>query len=141
MGRREPSRRSFLTGAGGAALAASWPLRSAATDPGLRDIAAVNGLLYGAGVGPDSLDKTPYAESLARECSIFVPENSMKWGPVEAVRGQLNFSAADRVADFAAAHQAKLRGHTLILAQPAAELGAGRLRCERGRSADKEARH
>jgi hypothetical protein len=45
-------------------LAASWPLRSAAADPGLRDIAAVNGLLYGAAVAADSLDKTLYAESL-----------------------------------------------------------------------------
>jgi endo-1,4-beta-xylanase len=59
-------------------------------------------------------DSFRWENALARECSILVPENSMKWGSVEAVRGQLNFFAADRIADFAAAHQAKLRGHTLI---------------------------
>jgi endo-1,4-beta-xylanase len=95
-------------------LAGPWPPRSATADTGLKDIAAVAGLLYGAAIAPDGLDKAPYAEKLARECSVFVPTNSMKWGSVEAVRGQLNFSAADRIADFAAAHGAKLRGHTLI---------------------------
>ncbi len=59
------------------------------------------------------LDDQPYAELIARQCSIVVAENSMKWGPIHPQRDRYDFAAADRLVNFAEKHGLAIRGHNL----------------------------
>ena len=60
------------------------------------------------------LDDKPYAETLAREFNLVVAENAMKFGPLRPTRETYNFAPADRLVEFAQAHNMKVRGHTLV---------------------------
>ncbi len=113
---KQISRREALAGAGALALASDTLPASAAPDQGLRDIAKARGLLYGCAVnaGEATFADARLMSAISRECSILVPENQLKWGSLERVRGKLNFAEADRLASFGVANDAKLRGHTLI---------------------------
>ena len=96
----------------------------------LRDLASKRGILYGAAVGaafwkPDSA----YRDLLARECSIIVAENEMKFNLIEPERGRFNWTRADDLVAFAERNGMKIRGHNLVWhAQSdwASKLNAGR---------------
>ena len=123
------SRRELLLGATGFAAAMS-PIGIAAgagiydapaalaTMPGLKDHASAKGILFGTAIAPTknnlSLSDPAYGSALVTECNVFVAENAMKWGSLEATRGALTFGGADAVATFAERSGAKLRGHTLL---------------------------
>ncbi len=80
---------------------------------GLRDLAQRP--LIGTAVNTDLLDSDPtYTAILDREFNSVTPENAMKWESVEAQRGVLDFSAADRLVAHARAHHQIVRGHTLV---------------------------
>jgi endo-1,4-beta-xylanase len=51
---------------------------------------------------------------LARHFNATTPENEMKWGVIAPTVGDYDFAPADEVADFAAANDLRLRGHTLV---------------------------
>ncbi|SDG60315.1 endo-1,4-beta-xylanase [Lentzea fradiae] len=55
-----------------------------------------------------------YKKVLTREFDSVTPENEMKWGTVEAVRGQYDWSGADAIVDYAKKTGKSIRGHTLI---------------------------
>jgi len=80
----------------------------------LRSAAAARGILIGAAVDPRHFDEPDYAATLAREFSQIQPENAMKMKPVEGERNVYDFRAADAIVAFAAAHDMKVRGHTLV---------------------------
>jgi endo-1,4-beta-xylanase len=126
-------RRSFLTMTGAAGMAgvaaalpglavaapaaASTARAGAAAGTGsgsLRDLAARIGLRIGTAVIPFDLDNAPYAKVLAEQFSVVTPGNEMKWGVVEPVRGQFDWSGADRLVKFAQEHGQLVRGHTLL---------------------------
>lgn len=122
-------RRALLLGAtglaaamsrvGGAAGAGIYDAPEAlATMPGLKDYASAKGVLFGTAVAPSknnlALSDPAYGAALTSECDIFVAENALKWGSLEATRGMLTFGGADAVATFAERSGAKLRGHTLL---------------------------
>lgn len=112
------SRRTFLSG--GAALSlvgcASVPDRDTLIvgETSLKDRAARKGLSIGAAVNPRLLANATYAETLIRDFDTLVPENALKWGPLERNRNALDFRGADAIADFTQAHGMALRGHTLL---------------------------
>ena len=81
----------------------------------LRDLAASRGLLVGAAVAVRPLaEEAAYRDVLAREFSCVTCENAMKFGPLQPERGRFDFSPADSVVSFAAAHGMAVRGHTLV---------------------------
>lgn len=67
-----------------------------------------------AGIDAGSFTNPAYAGILARECSLLVPENQLKWQWVRRSAGSFDFRAFDAIADYASSHGFELRGHTLF---------------------------
>ena len=76
--------------------------------------AAQSGRYFGAALDPDALDDRSYREVAATQLTSVTPENAMKWGPVEPLRGEYDWNRADALVAFAKAHGQKVRGHTLV---------------------------
>jgi endo-1,4-beta-xylanase len=76
--------------------------------------AAASGRYFGAALDPDALDERPYRELAATQLTCVTPENAMKWGSVEPLRGEYDWDRADALVAFAKAHGQKVRGHTLV---------------------------
>jgi len=118
------SRREFAIGAlGGAATAVFGPMLPAWADDqrALSALAADKGILFGSSVGAGkpgalgaSLSDPGYRDILKKECAVLVPENELKSYVIAAEQGKYNFEPADRIAQFAASNEMKLRGHTLL---------------------------
>jgi len=108
-----------------AALACAWaglvaPGATASAHPAhpdsppLRALAAPIGLRIGTAVAPANLADPAYAEIAGRQFNVITPENELKWETVEPTRGSYDWSAADRLVDFARAHGQQVRGHVLL---------------------------
>lgn len=81
----------------------------------LRERAAAKGLIYGAAANYETLSvDTALANSLIQECGMLVPEGELKWGFIQGVRNQFDFTQGDWLANFASTHNMLLRGHTLV---------------------------
>jgi endo-1,4-beta-xylanase len=101
----------------GGSLQASVPGRSASLD----SLARQSGRRFGAAVawGPRGADRGSfnnplYAAILKRECQLLVPENELKWQWTRPGPDRFDFRQFDAIADYAARHKFKLRGHTLF---------------------------
>lgn len=117
-----PTRRTVLA-AGAAALAVTGAAK--ARTPSLRTVAESRGLMFGAVVGtggPDgrggSLGDPDYRALLIRDRGALVPENEMKWQALRPDVDRFDFERMDRIAGFAAEHEMRLRGHTLLWHHP-----------------------
>ncbi|MDT0319880.1 endo-1,4-beta-xylanase [Streptomyces millisiae] len=99
------------TGAANAADAAEDPGVAA---PPLRDLAAESGRFFGLGISGPMLDQPRYTAIASTEFSSVTPGNEMKWGSVEPTRGNLDWTGADRIVDFAEEHDQEVHGHTLV---------------------------
>jgi endo-1,4-beta-xylanase len=85
------------------------------SDPTLRSLARPLDLRVGTAVDMNALaNDATYRERIATEFSSVTAENVMKWETIEPVRGQLDFTAADELVDFARSNGQKVRGHTLL---------------------------
>jgi endo-1,4-beta-xylanase len=51
---------------------------------------------------------------IVREFDSISPENEMKWEAIEPQPGTFHFDAGDRLVDFAAENNIRMRGHTLV---------------------------
>jgi endo-1,4-beta-xylanase len=81
----------------------------------LRALAAGQHLRVGTAVDTAALAAdAPYRAKVGSEFSTVTPENVMKWGVVEPVRGHPDYTAADGLVDFARQHGQLVRGHTLL---------------------------
>jgi len=80
----------------------------------LRQEAENGGILVGTAVNPIYLSEPAYAATLAREYNMLEPEDAMKWYTVQPDEKTINFTPADQLVEFAAAHGMKVRGHTLL---------------------------
>jgi endo-1,4-beta-xylanase len=101
----------------GSSLQASVPGRSAPLD----SLARRSGRRFGSAVawGPRGADRGSfanplYAPILERECELLVPENELKWQWTRPGPDRFDFRQFDAIADYAARHKFKLRGHTLF---------------------------
>ena len=112
------SRRSFLTGLVASAISkpalAGTDVRLSADKTPLKNRAARKGLRFGAAIKARLLGDRAYGDLFIRDVGMVIPENAMKWGPIERRRGRYNFSRADAVAEFAATHDMALRGSSLL---------------------------
>ncbi|MBA2348482.1 MAG: endo-1,4-beta-xylanase [Solirubrobacterales bacterium] len=87
----------------------------AVTLPGVLREEAGTRLAVGTAVRDEPLrEERGYRTVLARQFSSVTPENAMKWAVLEPERGKLDWSAADRLVDFAVEHGQAVRGHTLV---------------------------
>lgn len=80
----------------------------------LREAAQPSGMLIGTAVRAAQLAETAYAATLGREFNMLEPEDAMKWEVLRPDPQSFDFSQADRLVDFAARHDMKVRGHTLV---------------------------
>lgn len=108
--------------AGGAAALASSPLRARTeAQQSLDALARGSGRRFGSavmwtppGIDAGSITNPAYAQIVERECSLLVPENQLKWQWISRSPDSFDFRAFDAIADYAARHNFKLRGHTLF---------------------------
>jgi endo-1,4-beta-xylanase len=98
-----------------ALLAAGLLQPASAQTPTLRQLASQRGLFVGAAVDANQLSgNATYRQVLAREYNSVTAENAMKWGSIEATRGQFNWAPADALVSFAQANGQSVYGHTLV---------------------------
>ncbi|KUO06382.1 non-reducing end alpha-L-arabinofuranosidase family hydrolase [Streptomyces sp. DSM 15324] len=76
--------------------------------------AAQSGRYFGAAVAAGRLGDGTYTRILDREFNSVTPENEMKWQTTEPSRGSFNFGPGDQIANRAASHGQRVRGHTLV---------------------------
>jgi endo-1,4-beta-xylanase len=90
----------------------SAPAASSPLAP-LKDLAGSR--YFGSAIAAQHLSSDDtYAKIAGEQFSQVTPENEMKWGVVEPVRGQFDWAGADAIVAFAQAHNQKIRGHTLV---------------------------
>ncbi len=75
----------------------------------------------GAAFSPSQLDSDLHIELLTRHFNSLTPENTMKPGPIQPSEGNFAWAGADRLVEFAQAHNIAVHGHTLVWHQQAAE--------------------
>lgn len=81
----------------------------------LRNLAAEAGLRVGTAVDVVPLrEDAAYARLVAREFDLVTPENAMKFSVIQPERGRFDFSQADALVEFAAAHDMAVNGHVLV---------------------------
>lgn len=98
-----------MTALAGAAVLQAAP--AAAAGP-LKDITS---RYVGSAVAPNYLaNEADYRSVLTREFDSVTPENEMKWGVLEPDRGQVKWSGADAIVDYARQNGKTVRGHTLV---------------------------
>jgi endo-1,4-beta-xylanase len=68
----------------------------------------------GTAVTPFELNNDAYRQVTAQQFSSVTPGNEMKWQVVEPTRGTYDWSAGDRLVDFARHHGQRVRGHVLL---------------------------
>lgn len=129
MTKRKIKRRTFVLGLGAFILAskiknlykpsqaANYASRDFAVvgNSPLRDRFATKGLLYGAAVSHRSLSSDlPFANRVATECAILVPESELKWKALRPSPDRFSFAASDWLVNFARSQGLLMRGHTLV---------------------------
>ena len=115
------TRRGLLMAA--AAAAACRPAFGAPTPapatPGLRNIAAKSGLLYGSYIDPWELkEEADYEAVCARECGLMVT-GRMDWDHLQPTPDRHDFTGVDADYDWATANGMRFRGHILVYGERA----------------------
>ena len=114
-----------LTALAGAPLAANLlaqaladnnsPANGLSNSVSLGDEASRKGILYGSAVGKASLSlDQPYAELIARQCKIVVPESEMKWKTLRPTPDRYVFDAGDWIVRWAESHGIVVHGTALV---------------------------
>jgi len=81
----------------------------------LRELGRQRGIAMGTAVRSQKIKgNRAYRQLIAAQFSSVTPENEMKWGVVEAKRGELRFKGADEIVDRALEASQIVRGHTLV---------------------------
>src|SRR5208282_6032474 len=101
---------SFATCLASALAAVAWAEEPAS----LRQAAEKHKLHLGAASGTSHLDDKQYVEVLVRNFTQITPEWEMKWGPIHPKPDVWDFKRCDRLVEFAAENQLKIKGHCLL---------------------------
>jgi GH35 family endo-1,4-beta-xylanase len=80
----------------------------------LRAAASGAGKLVGAAVPSNLLGDSRYSGVLSRHFNYLTAEYEMKWGAIEATRGQNDFAAGDAIVAYGQAMGMQIKGHALI---------------------------
>ncbi|GAA2333622.1 endo-1,4-beta-xylanase [Streptomyces kunmingensis] len=104
---------ALLVGVLGAVVALVAPPTAHAAESTLGAAAAQSGRYFGTAIASGKLGDSAYTSIAGREFNMVTAENEMKIDATEPQRGQFNFSAGDRVYNWAVQNGKKVRGHTL----------------------------
>ncbi|MFF9280440.1 endo-1,4-beta-xylanase [Streptomyces griseosporeus] len=102
-----------LVGVLAAAAALVAPPSAHAAESTLGAAAAQSGRYFGTAIASGRLGDSTYTSIANREFNMVTAENEMKIDATEPQRGQFNFTAGDRVYNWAVQNGKKVRGHTL----------------------------
>jgi endo-1,4-beta-xylanase len=81
----------------------------------LASMAGELGLRFGVAVDTDQLAQDrKYRHLATTQFSSVTAENVMKWGPMEPVRGEVNYAPAEALIESAVENDQLVRGHTLV---------------------------
>ncbi|WP_405812728.1 endo-1,4-beta-xylanase [Streptomyces sp. NBC_01390] len=97
----------------GVATTLVTPPAAHAAESTLGAAAAQSGRYFGTAIASGRLGDSAYTSIANREFNMVTPENEMKIDATEPQRGQFNFTAGDRVYNWAVQNGKKVRGHTL----------------------------
>ena len=111
MLRRIPNKRALMAVVVAMGIAV-WQAPAAAASVPLKNI--TNRYVGSAVAATYLASESDYRAVLTREFDNVTPENEMKWGTVEAVRGQYDWSGADAIVRYAQRTHKTVRGHTLV---------------------------
>ncbi|WP_217249519.1 endo-1,4-beta-xylanase [Streptomyces sp. AC602_WCS936] len=104
---------ALVVGATGTATALVTPPAAHAAESTLGAAAAQSGRYFGVAIASGRLGDSTYTSIANREFNSVTAENEMKIDATEPQRGQFDFSAADRVYNWAVQNGKEVRGHTL----------------------------
>lgn len=80
----------------------------------LKSLAEKHNRYIGVAVAASQLGTAQFTSVLDAQIDMITPENEMKWGSIEATKGQLNLGQGDQIVAHAQQHGIKVRGHTLV---------------------------
>ncbi|MFI8320248.1 endo-1,4-beta-xylanase [Streptomyces sp. NPDC085529] len=103
---------ALIVGAVGTATVLVAPASHAAEST-LGRAAAQSGRYFGTAIASGRLGDSTYTTIANREFNMVTAENEMKIDATEPQRGQFNFTAGDRVYNWAVQNGKQVRGHTL----------------------------
>ncbi|MFE2875253.1 endo-1,4-beta-xylanase [Streptomyces roseus] len=106
-------RTALVVGVLGFTAALVAPLTSHAAESTLGGAAAQSGRYFGTAIASGRLGDSAYTTIAGREFNSVTPENEMKIDATEPQQGQFNFTAGDRVHNWAVQNGKQVRGHTL----------------------------
>ncbi|MEV6759621.1 endo-1,4-beta-xylanase [Streptomyces sp. NPDC051105] len=104
---------ALVVGVLGAVTALAAPPTAHAAEDTLGAAAAQSGRYFGTAIASGRLGDSAYTTIANREFNMVTAENEMKIDATEPQRGQFNFSAGDRVYNWAVQNGKRVRGHTL----------------------------
>lgn len=104
---------ALVVGVLGAAAALVAPPPAHAAENTLGAAAAQSGRYFGTAIASGRLGDSAYTTIANREFNSVTAENEMKIDATEPQRGQFNFTAGDRVYNWAVQNGKQVRGHTL----------------------------
>ncbi|MBM7090545.1 1,4-beta-xylanase [Streptomyces sp. SID9913] len=117
---RPPVRQKFraamlalVAGSVGLVGALVAPPSAQAAESTLGAAAAQSGRYFGVAIAANRLNDSTYASIASREFNSVTAENEMKIDATQPQRGQFDFSAGDRVYNWAVQNGKEVRGHTL----------------------------
>ncbi len=84
----------------------------------LKDLAAAKGIRFGSAMATHQLDDPQYVAIMQRDCATMVAENAHKMYTLQPVRGQWNWTPADRLVAFARSNNIRMRGHAAVWHHP-----------------------
>jgi endo-1,4-beta-xylanase len=71
-------------------------------------------IYVGAGIEQWTLSENSYKTILSEEFNCLTPGNEMKWQSIEKIRGEVQYTDADKLVEFGQQNHMKIRGHPLI---------------------------
>jgi endo-1,4-beta-xylanase len=104
---------ALVVGVLGAVTALAAPPPAHAAETTLGAAAAQSGRYFGTAIAAGRLGDSAYTTIASREFNMVTAENEMKIDATEPQRGQFDFSAGDRVYNWAVQNGKRVRGHTL----------------------------
>ncbi|RDG32041.1 endo-1,4-beta-xylanase [Streptomyces corynorhini] len=104
---------ALVVGVLGVVAALAAPPGAHAAESTLGAAAAQSGRYFGTAIASGKLGDSAYTTIAGREFNSVTAENEMKIDATEPQRGQFNFTAGDRVHNWAVQNGKQVRGHTL----------------------------
>ncbi|WP_320777170.1 endo-1,4-beta-xylanase [Streptomyces sp. CRN 30] len=104
---------ALLVGVLGVVTALVAPSAAHAAESTLGAAAAQSGRYFGTAIAAGRLGDSTYTSIANREFNSVTAENEMKIDALQPQRGQFNFTAGDRVYNWAVQNGKQVRGHTL----------------------------